>query len=105
MSVKKEQIGTLILLAGILLLTVVLVTGCKEKSQSPASKTSDIEAVTSAVGETLEQTSCPIMGGKINKAIYTEYKDKKVYFCCSGCVAKFEDDPEKYVAKLPQFSE
>jgi YHS domain-containing protein len=105
MDFKKEQIGTLILLAGILLLTVVLINGCKEKSPSPASSTSDIEAVTSAAAETYEQMSCPVMGGKINKALYTEYKDKKVYFCCSGCVAKFKEDPEKYLAKLPQFSE
>ena len=105
MNCKMKQFGMLILLAGILLLTVVLINGCKKKSQSPASKTSDIEAVTSAAAETLEQTSCPVMGGKINKAIYTEYKGKKVYFCCAGCVAKFKEDPEKYLAKLPQFSE
>ena len=105
MNIKKKQIGTLVLLAGVLLLTLVLITGCKEKSQSPASTTSDIEAVTSAAAETLEQTSCPVMGGKINKAIYTEYKGKKVYFCCAGCAEKFKEDPEKYLAKLPQFSE
>ena len=105
MNCKMKQFGMLILLAGILFLTLVLITGCKEKSPSPASTTSDIDAVTSAAAETLEQTSCPVMGGKINKAIYTEYKDKKVYFCCSGCVAKFKEDPEKYLAKLPQFSE
>jgi YHS domain-containing protein len=102
MNFKKEQIGTLLLLAGVLLLTVVLITGCKEKSPSPASSTPDIDAVTSAVAEKLEQTSCPVMGGKINKAIYTEYKGKKVYFCCAGCAEKFNEDPEKYIAKLPQ---
>ena len=105
MNIKKKQIETLLLLAGVLLLTLFLVTGCKKKSQSPASSTSDIEAVASAVGETLEQTTCPVMGGKINKAIYTEYKGKKVYFCCAGCVTKFKEDPEKYLAKLPQFNE
>ena len=105
MNFKKEQIGTLLLLAGILVLTVVLLTGCKEKSEKPASSVPDIEAVTSVAAETLEQTTCPVMGGKINKDIYTEYKGKKVYFCCAGCVDKFKEDPEKYLAKLPQFSE
>ena len=105
MDFKKEQIGTLILLAGIFLLTVVLITGCKEKSEKPASSVPDIEAVTSAVGEVIEQTSCPVMSGKINKDIYTEYKGKKVYFCCAGCVEKFKEDPEQYISKLPQFSE
>ena len=49
------------------------------------------------------QTNCPVMGGKINKNIYTEYKGKKVYFCCPSCVEKFKKNPEKYVGKLPQF--
>jgi len=37
--------------------------------------------------------------------LYTEYKGKKVYFCCSGCKEKFEEEPEKYIAKLPQFKQ
>jgi YHS domain-containing protein len=45
------------------------------------------------------------MGGAINKDIFTEYKGKKVYFCCPGCVDRFKADPEKYLAKLPQFNQ
>ena len=60
----------------------------------------EIEKVTSV---TVEQTTCPVMGGAINKDIFTEYKGKKVYFCCPGCVDMFKADPEKYLAKLPQF--
>jgi YHS domain-containing protein len=44
------------------------------------------------------------MEGPINKEIYTEYKGKKVYFCCPGCKEQFEKEPEKYLGKLPQFS-
>jgi YHS domain-containing protein len=50
-----------------------------------------------------EQTMCPVMGGAIDKTVFVEYKGKKVYFCCPICKAKFEADPEKYMAKLPQF--
>ena len=50
-----------------------------------------------------EQTLCPVMGGKINKELYTEYKGKEVYFCCPGCEPEFLKDPEKYIDKLPQF--
>jgi YHS domain-containing protein len=50
-----------------------------------------------------EQTTCPVMGGAIDKAIFVEYKGKKVYFCCPACVETFKANPEKYVAKLPQF--
>ncbi len=50
-----------------------------------------------------EQTICPIMGGKIDKTVFTEYQGKKVYFCCPGCIDEFNKDPEKYIPQLPQF--
>jgi YHS domain-containing protein len=46
------------------------------------------------------QTTCPVMGGKINKDIYTDYEGKRVYFCCQSCVEQFKKDPAKYVKKL-----
>ena len=36
---------------------------------------------------------------------FVEYQGKKVYFCCKGCETEFNKDPEKYVAKLPQFQQ
>lgn len=51
-----------------------------------------------------EQTLCPVMGNPIDKNVFVEYKGKKVYFCCPGCIETFEKDPEKYVNKLPQFN-
>lgn len=51
----------------------------------------------------VEQTICPVMGGAINKDLFVEYQGKKVYFCCGQCKGEFEKDPEKYIAKLPQF--
>ena len=52
----------------------------------------------------VKQTTCPVMdGNKINPDVFVEYKGVKVYFCCSSCKAKFEADPEKYTANLPQF--
>lgn len=46
------------------------------------------------------QTTCPVLGGKIDKKIYTDYQGKRVYFCCSGCVAEFKKAPEKYLKKM-----
>ena len=46
------------------------------------------------------QTTCPVMGGDIDKTVYTDYKGKRVYFCCKMCVDKFNADPEKYLEKL-----
>ena len=31
------------------------------------------------------QTTCPVMGGAINKDVYADYEGKRVYFCCPGC--------------------
>lgn len=53
--------------------------------------------------ENIEQTTCPVMGGKIDKQYFTEYKGMKIYFCCPGCETEFLNDPDKYLSKLPQF--
>jgi Cu+-exporting ATPase len=29
---------------------------------------------------------------------WTEHEGKTYYFCCSGCKARFEKDPEKYLS-------
>jgi YHS domain-containing protein len=50
------------------------------------------------------QTTCPVSGKPINPEHTVDYKGKKVYFCCPKCPAAFNADPEKYVAKLPQFA-
>jgi len=52
-----------------------------------------------------EQTICPVMSNPINKDVFVEYQGKKVYFCCPECKAKFNADPEKFIAKLPQFKQ
>jgi YHS domain-containing protein len=46
------------------------------------------------------QTTCPVMGGNINKEIYTDYQGKRVYFCCAACVPEFKKNPDKYLKKL-----
>lgn len=51
-----------------------------------------------------EQTTCPVMGGPIDKNVFIEYQGKKVYFCCPACVDTFKANPEKYISKLPQFA-
>ena len=46
------------------------------------------------------QTTCPVMEGKINKNIYTDYQGQRIYLCCKGCIIAFEKDPEKYMKKI-----
>ena len=46
------------------------------------------------------QTECPIMGGKINKEVYTDYNGQWFYFCCGGCDKTFLNDPDTYLKKM-----
>ncbi len=114
MNAKKKHLVIAVLFVGLIMLN-----GCKKSEPTPP-ETSDtmqghegheheqmammgesVKEIASAV----EQTTCPIMGTAINKALFTEHKGKKVYFCCPGCEDKFKEEPEKYIAKLPQFKQ
>lgn len=48
------------------------------------------------------QTTCPVLSGKINKEVYTDYKGQRIYFCCSACIEQFNKDPEKYLQKMKE---
>jgi YHS domain-containing protein len=96
----KTKMKTVVLLIAVLLIADSI-GGCKKKE----GKTNTSPATSSKISsESVEQTTCPVMGGAVDKNIYTTYKDKKVYFCCAQCKAAFEKEPEKYISKLPQFS-
>lgn len=46
------------------------------------------------------QATCPVMGGDIDKNVFVDHEGQRVYFCCPGCIGKFEAEPGKYLAKL-----
>ena len=122
MNAKSMKIGMLVV-TGILLAGLIVINGCKKEEPGAAVTSAEhthehdesdghthgnasmtdepIEAVAAAI----EQTTCPVMGSAINKAIFVEYEGKKVYFCCPPCKDKFNAEPEKYIAKLPQFQQ
>jgi YHS domain-containing protein len=76
----------------------------KHEAMSMPMKQEATPAPAQQATQVAEQTTCPVMGGAINKAIFVEYQGKKVYFCCQDCSAAFKADPEKYISKLPQFA-
>jgi YHS domain-containing protein len=47
-----------------------------------------------------QQTACPVLGGKINKNIYTDYQGQRIYFCCPACIDVFKKNPEAYLKKM-----
>lgn len=42
---------------------------------------------------------CPIMDEAVDFTVKTMTKDGPVYFCCAGCIKKFEKDAPKYAKK------
>jgi len=60
------------------------------------------DAVAVAESAEIEQTVCPVMGGAINKEIYTDYEGRRIYFCCGACPKMFAANPDKYLAILDQ---
>ncbi|MGA2171825.1 MAG: YHS domain-containing protein [Sedimentisphaerales bacterium] len=101
MSTRKIVLAVTIAAIGF---GVAGLVGCEKKSQPAPADVNKAPAKVAAAAE-VEQTMCPVMdGNKIDKNVFVEYKGKKVYFCCTKCKAVFEKDPEKYIAKLPQFA-
>lgn len=103
MKTQSRKIISFGLTAAVLLVALVALHGCKKSEPAQTTPAEMVEAAKAVVAEAIEQKTCPIMGGPINKDVFTEYKGKKVYFCCPGCEGKFADNPEEYIAKLPQF--
>ena len=46
------------------------------------------------------QTSCPVMGGAIDKSVFVDHEGERIYFCCADCVKTFGADPLPYLKKL-----
>jgi YHS domain-containing protein len=124
MNTKSIKIVTMLIVTGIFLVGLVMLNSCKKEEPGAAVTSAEhthehegheheghghasmtdepIEAVAAAI----EQKTCPVMeGNPINKALFVEYKGKKVFFCCPPCKDKFNAEPEKYIAKLPQFQQ
>ena len=51
------------------------------------------------------QTTCPVMGGQVNKKLHADYKGERVYFCCAACPPEFKKNPEKYLKKLKEMGQ
>jgi YHS domain-containing protein len=51
------------------------------------------------------QTTCPVTGDPIDKKLYVDYKGKRIYVCCSSCIAPLKKNPEKYIKKLEKMGQ
>lgn len=89
---------------GAIVAALALASGCSQNKGCCGQCSGEQCATTSADSSTssaqIAQKTCPVTGEAINPAVFTEYQGKKVYFCCKGCVTKFDKDPEKYAANI-----
>jgi YHS domain-containing protein len=97
--INSKEIGVQTLKTIFLALTLVAFAAgglwAAETKPAPAAK-----AAPPAAAPGQPQTQCPVLGGKINKNVYADYKGQRIYFCCAGCDKEFKKDPEKYLKKL-----
>ena len=57
------------------------------------------EKATEKPKELTNQTHCPVMGGVIDSAAYTDIQGQRVYHCCPVCSKSLKADPDKYFKK------
>lgn len=67
-----------------------------KKEESPVFA---IESVSPATEENVQDFGiCPVMVGPASGEFSTVYNGKIYYFCCSGCLELFNENPEKYIS-------
>lgn len=79
----------------------VTLLGAQSFAENTGSDTVKSKKQTSAPVKQLKpQTSCPVYGGDIDKSLYADVNGKRIYVCCSACIAEVKKDPDKYIKKL-----
>ena len=73
-----------------LLFGTVLVTAADKPATQPAAEKPAVNKI------------CAVEGGDhtVDAEFFTMYKGQKIGFCCKDCIKSFEEDPEKYIAKV-----
>jgi hypothetical protein len=86
-----QSIATIALLAGAVSFAAV---GCKTHERMGGSETS-------ASGGSYALTKCVVSGEDLGDKPYIfVHNGQQVKLCCKDCLAKFNQEPEKYMAKI-----
>jgi len=83
------------LVVGSLLTAVSVAGGSALAAEAPGS--------VSQAGDVYTLTTCPVSGqelGAMGSPVIRTYEGREFRFCCGGCPAKFEADPNKYTQKV-----
>ena len=87
---KPINIATILAILTLFLSVSVLADTTKTTKEKDAPK------------ELINQTHCPVMGGKIDSAVYTDIQGQRVFHCCPMCSDKLKKDPDKYFEKAAE---
>ena len=104
MRVTQQKVKTMKIHLSALVATALLIAGMGTRSAAesccpgPKKDAATTNAVVKAEAKT--QTTCPVMGGPVNKSIFVDAEGKRIYLCCKGCIDPVKKDPKKYIAKL-----
>jgi YHS domain-containing protein len=76
-----------------------------QSGQADTGKATTANAGVEKTKQLKAQTTCPVMGEPIDTTKYVDYKDKRIYVCCSNCIEKVKKNPEKYIKKLERMGQ
>ena len=76
--------------------------GCIPKYQAgPAKYTAKVAAQRKALTDRPKvQVTCPVTREPVDQKVFVESAGEKVFFCCKGCVKKYQADPKQYASAL-----
>ncbi len=76
--------------------------GCIPKYQKdPAKYAAKVAAQRKALaGKAKVQVTCPVSKDPVDQKVFVKSSGKRVYFCCKGCVGKYQSNPAKYATAL-----
>jgi YHS domain-containing protein len=102
---KCAMIGTVLVSAVLMNAAAQTDSGSMVKDTGKASTTTMEKKSNTAKHKLSPQTTCPVLGGAIDKKLFVDYKGKRIYVCCEDCIAKVKKNPEKYMKKLEKMGQ
>jgi YHS domain-containing protein len=84
---------------------VAMLAATGSMGQSEKSAKADTAKPAAHAKQLQPQTTCPVSGDPIDKKLYVDYKGKRIYVCCTNCVAPLKKNPEKYIKKLEKMGQ
>ena len=103
---KEKVVKKLVAAMGVAAAAVLCVVGCcpmcSGEKEGSGAQARAAGAMAQPQGAPKVQTTCLVMGGKINKALHVDHQGKRIYACCPQCLPELQKDPAKYVARLEE---